>query len=66
MLNSQGGSALDWATFLGRILILSPVVGLIVGGAGAYLMDKVEARFNIRREYQALYGIGLGASTKQP
>ena len=59
VLNAQTGTVLDWAWFLARILILSPIVGLIVGGIGAYLMGKADARFNIRREYQALYGIGL-------
>lgn len=49
----------EWAIFLGRLLVLSPIIGLIVGGAGAWLMGKTDARFNIRREYQALYGIGL-------
>lgn len=45
--------------FLSQLLILSPVVGLIVGGVGAWLMGKADARFGIRNEYQALYGIGL-------
>ncbi|BCX03827.1 MAG: peptidase [Candidatus Roseilinea sp.] len=49
----------EWALFLGRLLVLSPIIGLIVGGAGAWLMSKADARFGIRREYQALYGIGL-------
>lgn len=45
--------------FLVRLLALSPIIGLIVGGIGASLMGKADARFNIRHEYQALYGIGL-------
>lgn len=59
LLNAQGGTARDWVMFLFRILILSPLVGLAVGGVGAYLMGKTDAYFGIRREYQALYGIGL-------
>jgi NhaP-type Na+/H+ or K+/H+ antiporter len=59
VLNVAGGTALGWARFLFQLLILSPVVGLAVGGLGAYLMGRVDARFGIRREYQALYGIGL-------
>ncbi len=59
LLNAEGGSLRDWALFLFRILVLSPLVGLTVGGVGAYLMGKTDAYFKIRREYQALYGIGL-------
>jgi sodium/hydrogen antiporter len=59
VLNAEGGTALDWARFLFQILVLSPLVGLAVGGLGSYLMGRVDARFDIRREYQALYGIGL-------
>lgn len=58
ILNAPGG-AINWLGFLLRILVLSPLVGLTVGGVGAYLMGKTDARFSIRREYQALYGIGL-------
>ncbi|MBX3061891.1 MAG: cation:proton antiporter [Anaerolineae bacterium] len=49
----------SWIAFLLRILVASPLVGLAVGGIGAYLMGKADQRFNIRKEYQALYGIGL-------
>lgn len=59
ILNAEGGNIIDWSMFLFRILVLSPLVGLAVGGGGAYLMGKTDARFGIRREYQALYGIGL-------
>lgn len=59
ILTSQAGTAADWLLFLIRILIISPLVGLAVGGVGANLMGRVDARFGIRREYQALYGIGL-------
>jgi NhaP-type Na+/H+ or K+/H+ antiporter len=59
VLNADGGSPQDWALFLLRILVLSPLVGLAVGGIGANLMGRADARFGIRREYQALYGIGL-------
>ena len=48
-----------WALFLGKLLILSPLVGMFVGGFGAWLMGRADKRFQIRREYQALYGIGL-------
>jgi NhaP-type Na+/H+ or K+/H+ antiporter len=39
--------------------VLSPLVGLAIGGLGAWVMSKADARFGIRRAYQALYGLGL-------
>ena len=59
VLTRPAGSALDWAIYLGRILVLSPLLGLLVGAVGGWLMGKADARFGIRTEYQALYGIGL-------
>ena len=41
------------------MLLLSPLLGLLVGGLGGWLMGKADAAFHIRSEYQALYGIGL-------
>jgi NhaP-type Na+/H+ or K+/H+ antiporter len=59
LLRAEVGGALDWLRFLGQLLILSPAAGLLVGGVGAWLMGRADARWGIRREYQALYGIGL-------
>lgn len=57
-LASSGGFTY-WLGFLARLLVLSPLAGLAVGGAGAWIMGKADARYSIRKEYQALYGIGL-------
>jgi NhaP-type Na+/H+ or K+/H+ antiporter len=59
ILMAEVGGTLEWLRFLGQLLILSPLVGMLVGGVGAWLMGRADARFGIRREYQALYGIGL-------
>jgi sodium/hydrogen antiporter len=59
LATGSNNSVAHWAYFLFQLLILSPIVGLAVGGAGAWLMGKADARFSVRREYQALYGIGL-------
>src|SRR5262249_43492552 len=53
------GGLLAWLRFLAQVLVLSPLVGLAVGGIGAWVMGKADARFGIRRVYQALYGLGL-------
>jgi NhaP-type Na+/H+ or K+/H+ antiporter len=59
VLTQPANTALDWVIYLGRVLVLSPLLGLLVGAAGGWLMGKADARFHIRTEYQALYGIGL-------
>lgn len=59
VLTQPNYTALDWTLYIGRVLVLSPVLGLLVGAGGGWLMGKADARFGIRTEYQALYGIGL-------
>jgi NhaP-type Na+/H+ or K+/H+ antiporter len=59
ILLDGGGGAGHWLGFLAELLVLSPIVGIAVGGIGAWLMGKADERYSIRREYQALYGIGL-------
>ncbi len=55
----QAGSAMGWLVFLVELLIVGPLAGALVGGVGSWLMGVVDARFPVRREYQALYGVGL-------
>lgn len=59
VLQATSRSALDWVIFLAELLLLSPLVGLLTGGIGAWLMGKIDARQSVPREYQALYGLGL-------
>ncbi len=59
VLRAEGGGATSWLAFLAELLLLSPLVGLTVGGVGAWLMGKADARFAVSREYQSLYGLGL-------
>ncbi len=56
---NESGGVVDWSSFLGRLLVIGPLAGAFVGAAGAWLMAAADRRFAIRREYQALYGIGL-------
>ncbi len=53
------GGAGEWLGFLGRLFILGPAVGFAIGGAGSWLIGEVDRRLTIRREYQALFGVGL-------
>ena len=57
--NSELGGAGDWLAFAGKLLVLGPLVGFGVGAVGSSLMARADAYFGIRREYQALYGVGL-------
>lgn len=59
VLQATSRNALDWVIFLAELLLLSPLVGLAIGGAGAWVMGKIDARQSVPREYQALYGLGL-------
>lgn len=53
------GGAGDWALLAAQLLVIGPAAGFAVGAVGSKLMAKADARFGIRREYQALYGVGL-------
>ena len=56
---SEVGDGAGWVTFLAQLLLLGPAIGFAIGGMGSWLITRVDARMGIRREYQALYGIGL-------
>ena len=51
-------SASAWLLFLVR-LVLGPLAGIVIGVAAILLMRWVRSRTEIRREYRALYGIGV-------
>ena len=57
--NGEAGGAGEWVVFSIQLLVLGPLAGFAVGAVGSKLMERADARFGIRREYQALYGIGL-------
>lgn len=56
---AEVGGAGDWALFLAKILVVGPLVGFAIGGLGSWAMQRMDAAMGIRREYQALYGLGL-------
>lgn len=49
----------NWPLFFAQLFVLSPLVGFAVGGFGAWAMARVDAKMGIRREHQALFGVGL-------
>jgi NhaP-type Na+/H+ or K+/H+ antiporter len=53
-----GGTG-DWLLFAVQLLVVGPAAGFAVGALGSELMSRADARFDIRREYQALFGVGL-------
>ena len=55
----ETGGVTGWLEFLARLLLLSPVVGALIGVAGAAAMAWIDERHGIRTEFQALYGVGL-------
>lgn len=57
--HEEASSVGAWAVFLGKLLLLGPVIGFAIGGAGAWLMAKADRRMGVRTEYQALYGVGI-------
>ncbi len=56
---ARAGTPGEWAVFLARVFLLGPAVGFVVGAIGSWLMMRVDAALGVRREYQALYGLGL-------
>ena len=55
----RAGDAMGWLSFLSRLLLVGPLIGFAIGGAGSWMISKLDAHMPIRREHQALYGIGL-------
>ncbi len=56
---SETGGGGGWVDFLARLLLLGPAIGFAIGGGGSWLMARVDDKWPIRREHQALYSLGL-------
>ena len=59
LLQGQLGNVGDWLSYIGRVFLVAPASGFVIGGVGAWAMGEVDRRHGIRLEYQALYGVGL-------
>ena len=56
---AEVGGVAGWLEFFGRLLLLSPAAGLVVGGIGSWAIGEVDRRHPVPTEYQALFGVGL-------
>jgi sodium/hydrogen antiporter len=54
----QVGGAVDWAALLGRLFLLGPLVGIVIGAAYVWLMRQARAHTTITSEYRAIGGVG--------
>ncbi len=55
----EAGSVGGWLEFSAQLALVGPMIGLAIGGVGAWLMSRIDSRMTVRREYETLYGIGL-------
>ena len=51
--------AADWASVAGRVLVLSPIAGVLVAIAGVRALAAVRTRVGVRRDYESLYSLGI-------
>ncbi len=56
---AKANGAADWAVLVAQLVFVGPLIGFAIGGAGSWLMGRVDEAWGVRRELQALYGIGL-------
>jgi sodium/hydrogen antiporter len=49
----------DWASLAGRVLILSPIAGILVALAAVKTLGAVRSRVGVRRDYESLYSLGI-------
>lgn len=56
---SASSGAVEWASFLSKLLLLGPAIGFVIGGFGSWAMFQIDKRTPIRRELQSIYGLGI-------
>ena len=44
----EASSVASWLVFLGKRLVLGPLIGFAIGGAGAWLMAKADRHMGVR------------------
>jgi NhaP-type Na+/H+ or K+/H+ antiporter len=56
---SDVGGIGGWVEFAAKLAFVGPAIGIAIGGLGSSLMSRIDSHMVVRREYQALYGLGL-------
>jgi sodium/hydrogen antiporter len=59
VIRAEDRGITEWVAFMAQLLLLGPAIGFAVGGVGSWLINKGDSWIRVRREHQALYGIGL-------
>lgn len=54
----EGGGLGDWLRVLAELFLVGPLVGVAVGAASVWLMNRARARTDVSRAYRSLYGVG--------
>ncbi len=55
----QGLTGMEWAQVGIKILVLSPIAGVIVGLGAIGLLEFFRRRIGVRRDYESIYSIGV-------
>ncbi len=60
--NTAPGPGGEVARSIVSLFILGPALGALVGWFGIILLERIRARWGVRRDYESLYAIGLALS----
>lgn len=53
------GGVLQFVQTLGRMLVVGPLVGFVVGGLAVRAMVLIREKMTVRRDYESLYSLGI-------
>jgi NhaP-type Na+/H+ or K+/H+ antiporter len=59
LATSHGGGMAGIGWLLVNMLLVSPLAGAAIGGAGVAALHYMRGRFGVRRDYESLYSLGL-------
>jgi sodium/hydrogen antiporter len=62
-MSLMGASAPAWGRLAVDVLLLGPVIGVVVGMAAVGALAAIRRRTGIRRDYEALYSLGVAFTT---
>jgi sodium/hydrogen antiporter len=62
-MSLMGASAPAWGRLAVDVLLLGPVIGVVIGMAAVGALTAIRRRTGIRRDYEALYSLGVAFTT---